>query len=111
VSSEAEVPRRSVRAASSRASRRSPSPSASARAIRACGANGEHAAEELETTGWPSVSTSRAIVDEFVDIHHQEQKLKQRPVALAFPGGFGEQRRFAQRVRRMTRLWFSVRLE
>jgi uncharacterized membrane protein YebE (DUF533 family) len=60
-------------------------------AIRACGADGELAAEEVETVRRMAerLDIPGEVVDEFVEIYRQEQELKERRVALAFPGGFG----------------------
>ncbi len=58
-------------------------------AIRACGADGELANEELETIHRMArrVEVPSEVVDEFVDIYNQEQALKARRIRLAFPQG------------------------
>lgn len=59
-------------------------------AVRACGADGDLSQDELngvhrmaERLGVP-----KEVVDEFVEIYHEEQRLKTRRVELAFPNGF-----------------------
>jgi hypothetical protein len=61
-------------------------------AIRACGADGELAPEELATVHRMAdrLDIPGEVVDEFVDIYRQEQELKARRIALTFPDGFGQ---------------------
>jgi hypothetical protein len=58
-------------------------------AIRACGADGELADDELATIRKMAerVGVPGEVVDEFVDIYNQEQALKARRIQLAFPHG------------------------
>ena len=58
-------------------------------AIRACGADGDLAEEELSTIHQMAsrVGVPPEVVDEFVEIYKQEQDLKQRRIQLAFPQG------------------------
>ena len=59
-------------------------------AIRACGADGDLSEGELATVHAMArrIGVSADVVDEFVDIYEQEQALKARRIALAFPAGF-----------------------
>ena len=58
-------------------------------AIRACGADGDLADEELATIHRMAakVGIPAEVVDEFVDIYRHEQELKRKRIELAFPGG------------------------
>jgi hypothetical protein len=58
-------------------------------AIRACGADGELADEELATIHKMAarVGVPPEVVDEFVEIYNPEQALKARRIQLAFPHG------------------------
>ncbi len=58
-------------------------------AIRACGADGDLAAEEIETVHGIAerLGVPADVVDELVEIYRQEQELKSRRIALAFPDG------------------------
>jgi uncharacterized membrane protein YebE (DUF533 family) len=58
-------------------------------AIRACGADGELADDELAAVRAIAdrVDVPAEVVDELVDIYRQEQELKSRRIALVFPGG------------------------
>lgn len=59
-------------------------------AIRACGADGDLASEELEKVHAIAdrLGVPPEVVDEFVDIYRQEQELKSRRAALAFPAAW-----------------------
>ncbi len=60
-------------------------------AIRACGADGDLAPGELDKIRSVAarLDVPSEVVDELVDIYRQEQALKARRVALAFPDGLG----------------------
>lgn len=64
-------------------------------AIRACGADGELAPHEIATIHRIAgrLDVPAEVVDEFLDIYRQEQRLKARRINLAFPVGFGEEAR------------------
>lgn len=59
-------------------------------AIRACGADGAVSDGERATVATMAdrLGVPRDVVDEFVDIYGEEQRLKHRRIALAFPDGF-----------------------
>lgn len=58
-------------------------------AIRACGADGDLAEEEVATIQRMAgrVGVPSEVVDEFIDIYRQDQALKARRIQLAFPDG------------------------
>ncbi len=58
-------------------------------AIRACGADGDLADEELDAVRAIAdrIGVEAEVVDELVDIYRQEQELKARRIALVFPAG------------------------
>ena len=60
-------------------------------AIRACGADGEIADEELAIVRGMAdrLGVPAEVVDQLVEIYRQEQELKARRVKLVFPSGFG----------------------
>jgi uncharacterized membrane protein YebE (DUF533 family) len=61
-------------------------------AIRACGADGGISDGERATVSKMAdrLGVPADVVDEFVDIYREEQRLKHRRIALAFPDGFDE---------------------
>jgi uncharacterized membrane protein YebE (DUF533 family) len=58
-------------------------------AIRACGADGDLADEELAAVCAIAerIDVPAEVVDELIDIYRQEQELKSRRIALVFPDG------------------------
>jgi uncharacterized membrane protein YebE (DUF533 family) len=58
-------------------------------AIRACGADGDLADEELAAVRAIAerIDVPAEVVDELVDIYRQEQELKRRRIELVFPSG------------------------
>jgi uncharacterized membrane protein YebE (DUF533 family) len=59
-------------------------------ALRACGADGEVAPQELAAIKKMAVRLGlpETLVDEFKAVYDEEQKLRAKRIALVFPGGF-----------------------